>query len=102
MFTTGRHVRREGRSKFNKIYEFDYNLFNQNVKMAMTSVSGHLLALDFAGNYNKNWSAFNPVALFEAPITKFVPDGFRDIKRTLEEEVRKSTMSACCIQIKTR
>ena len=81
--------RREGRSKFNKIYEFEYNLFNQNVKMAVTSVSGHLLSLEFIGNYKK-WHAVNPVTLFEAPVQKHCPDDYQNIKRTLEEETRKS------------
>lgn len=46
--------RRDGRSVYNKIYEFDYNLFNQQCKMVMTSVSGHLLNIEFTGSY-KNW-----------------------------------------------
>lgn len=85
----GRCNRRDGRSKFNKIYEFEHNLFNQNVKMAVTSVSGHLLSLDFIGNYKK-WQAVNPVSLFDAPIHKFCPDDYQNIKKTLEEETRKS------------
>ena len=85
----GRCNRREGRSQFNKIYEFEYNLFNQNVKMAVTSVSGHLLGLDFIGNF-KSWQAVNPVALFEAPIQKFCPPDYQNIKKTLEEESKKS------------
>lgn len=45
--------RREGKSVYNKIYEFDYNLFNQRCTMIMTSVSGHLLNLEFSGSYRK-------------------------------------------------
>ena len=48
------YLQREGMSKYNKIYEFDYNLMNQNVTMVMTSVSGHLLNNDFSGQY-KHW-----------------------------------------------
>lgn len=57
--------------------------------MAVTSVSGHLLALDFTGSYKK-WQAVNPVSLFDAPITKYCPDDFLNIKKTLEEETKKS------------
>lgn len=57
--------------------------------MTVTSVSGHLLGLDFVGNY-KSWQSVNPVALFEAPIQKYCPDDYQNIKRTLEEETRKS------------
>lgn len=49
----GRMNRRDGRSVYNKIYEFEYNLFNQRCKMIMTSVSGHLLNLEFSGAYRK-------------------------------------------------
>ena len=45
---------REGFSRFNKIYEFDYRLRNQQVTMTMTSVSGHLLGLEFIGTF-KSW-----------------------------------------------
>ena len=44
---------REGFSKFNKIYEFDYNILNHNSTMIMTSVSGHLLNYEFTGQYRK-------------------------------------------------
>lgn len=81
--------RREGKSKFNKIYEFEHNLFNQAVKMVVTSVSGHLLSSDFVGNYKK-WQGINPVALFEAPIHKFCSEDYQNIKRTLEDETKKS------------
>ena len=84
----GHYQRKEGRSKFNKIYEFEFQLFNQKVQMAFTSVSGHLLSLDFVGSF-KSWSAVDPVALFDAPIVKFCPPDFENIKRTLEEETRK-------------
>lgn len=89
ILSSGRCHRREGKSKFNKIYEFEHTLFNQNVKMAVTSVSGHLLGLDFVGNYKK-WQAVNPVSLFDAPILKTCPEDSQNIKKTLEEETRKS------------
>jgi len=50
-------LQREGLSKYNKIYEFPYRLFNQNCTMSMTSVSGHLLNFEFVGQYKK-WLAF--------------------------------------------
>ena len=43
----------EGFSKFNKIYEYEYNLFDQNCKMTMTSVSGHLLNYEFVSAFKK-------------------------------------------------
>jgi DNA topoisomerase-3 len=36
---------REGLSKFNKIYEFQYEVNGQRCDMVMTSVSGHLVSI---------------------------------------------------------
>jgi len=45
--------KREGFSKYNKIYEFNYFLFGENCRMIMTSLSGHLLNYEFVGFYRK-------------------------------------------------
>ncbi|XP_013780332.2 DNA topoisomerase 3-alpha-like [Limulus polyphemus] len=87
IMSKGRYKRREGLSKFNKIYEFEYYILNQKCAMMMTSVSGHLLNLEFVGAYRK-WNGCNPLALFEAPIARECPQEYIDIKRTLEREVR--------------
>lgn len=47
--------------------------------MIMTSVSGHLLGLDFIGSY-RNWQACSPMALFDAPVTKYCPQDYQQIK----------------------
>ncbi|XP_052264208.1 DNA topoisomerase 3-alpha-like isoform X2 [Dreissena polymorpha] len=83
--------KREGLSKFNKLYEFEYMLRNQKCNMVMTSVSGHLLALEFIGQY-KNWRGCSPVSLFDAQVEKYCPENYIDIKRTLEREVRGAQM----------
>ncbi|GFR86229.1 DNA topoisomerase [Elysia marginata] len=87
VLSQGRSRMREGFSRFNKIYEFEYRLMNQQVTMSMTSVSGHLLGLEFIGTF-KSWRSCNPVDLFDVPVEKFCPENFVDIKRTLEKEVR--------------
>ncbi|PSN32683.1 DNA topoisomerase 3-alpha [Blattella germanica] len=92
-FLSGGNLRRrDGYSKFNKIYEFECNAFNQRCHMIMTSVSGHLLGLEFVGNY-RNWRGCNPLALFDAPVTKSCPADYQPIKRTLEKEVRQAKFS---------
>ncbi|XP_019512179.1 PREDICTED: DNA topoisomerase 3-alpha [Hipposideros armiger] len=88
LLSNGRMRRREGLSKFNKIYEFDYHLYGQNVTMIMTSVSGHLLAHDFQMQFRK-WQSCNPLVLFEAEIEKYCPENFVDIKKTLERETQQ-------------
>lgn len=87
----GNTRKREGFSKFNKIYEFEYNVRGQNAQMVMTSVSGHMLALDFGGQY-KIWKACSPVVLFDAPVIKFCHPDHENIKKTLEREVRSCQM----------
>merc|ERR1719483_700099 len=83
----GAASKREGYSKFNKIYEFDCQMKNSNVRMSMTSVSGHLLGLEFTGMFKK-WHSCNPVDLFNAPLQRYCPEKFNDIKRTLEKEAK--------------
>ncbi|KAL8600868.1 hypothetical protein ACOMHN_045006 [Nucella lapillus] len=57
--------------------------------MTFTSVSGHLLALEFHLQYRK-WNSCSPAQLFDAEVQKFCPKDFENIKRTLEREVRQS------------
>ncbi|KAK1129739.1 hypothetical protein K0M31_019453 [Melipona bicolor] len=81
--------RREGLSKYNKIYEFTSKLWNQNCEMIMTSVSGHLLNHDFTGVYRK-WHGCHPLTLFDAPVVKdCLEENSIKIKKTLEKEVKK-------------
>ncbi|KAJ7340487.1 DNA topoisomerase 3-alpha [Desmophyllum pertusum] len=87
IMSRGQSLRREGFSKFNKIYEFDYNILGSNAKMVMTSLSGHMMSLDFTASHQK-WHSCAPVALFSAPVTKHVGENYLPIKRTLEREVR--------------
>lgn len=47
--------------------------------MIMTSVSGHLLQLEFTGSYRK-WQACSPLSLFDAPVKKYCPQDYEKIK----------------------
>ncbi|XP_020670289.3 DNA topoisomerase 3-alpha [Pogona vitticeps] len=88
ILSNSRMRRREGFSKYNKIYECQYHLFGQNVTVVMTSVSGHLLSHDFKLPFRK-WHSCNPLVLFDADIEKFCPENYMDIKRTLEREAQQ-------------
>lgn len=87
IMSRGRYRRREGFSQYNKIYEFDFHFRGQQCGMLMTSVSGHLLQLDFLGQY-RSWRSCSPVALFDAPVELFCPQDYENIKKTLEREIR--------------
>lgn len=53
----------------------------------MTSVSGHLLKLEFVGVYRR-WNEVDPQVLFTAPVQKTCHENYQPILRTLEREVR--------------
>lgn len=83
-------IRRNGFSIYNKIYDIPNCSFRgQPCKMSMTSVSGHLLELDFDIKF-KSWANCSPIDLFNAPIIKSVKDENVDIQRTLEAEAKKN------------
>eukprot|EP00116_Pleurobrachia_bachei_P002261 sb/3462523/ len=85
----GQMVRKEGRSVYNKIYEFSYSLFGQQCTHRMTSVSGHLMNYEFTGAYKK-WHTCDPESLFSCPILKIVPENMKKIKLTLEQQSRSA------------
>jgi DNA topoisomerase-3 len=71
---SGNNMRmREGRSVYNKIFEFSYSINGQQCLMLMTSVTGHLMELEFEERYRK-WHSCDPAILYEAPVHKRVPD----------------------------
>ncbi|KAF0306313.1 DNA topoisomerase 3-alpha [Amphibalanus amphitrite] len=87
----GRSRMREGLSRFNKIYEFDFELQGRRCQMTMTSVSGHLLNYDFAASFRK-WMSCSPAALFDCPVIKQCSTDYEPIMRTLEREARRCQM----------
>ena len=66
--------RREGISKFNKIYEYQGQFRGQNATFVMTSASGHLMNYEFESTC-KNWNTISPKTLFHAKINKCVTKG---------------------------
>ncbi|KAH8377324.1 hypothetical protein KR093_004897 [Drosophila rubida] len=87
LLSNGAAHRREGYSVYNKIYDFEAQVRGRNAKMVMTSVSGHLMQLEFLVSY-RNWRNVDPRSLFDAPIRKAVGEDYQGIKRTLEREIR--------------
>ncbi|XP_007048480.2 PREDICTED: DNA topoisomerase 3-alpha isoform X2 [Theobroma cacao] len=79
---------RDGRSRFNRIFEFNYSVRGQPCHMLFTSVTGHLMELEFEDRFRK-WHSCDPADLYHAPVRKHVPEDKMDIKRTLEEEARR-------------
>lgn len=44
-------MQRQGHSQYNPVFEFPYELQGQRVQMTVTSVSGHLMELEFDAGY---------------------------------------------------
>eukprot|EP01103_Thecamoeba_quadrilineata_P000936 TRINITY_DN10828_c0_g1_i1.p1 TRINITY_DN10828_c0_g1~~TRINITY_DN10828_c0_g1_i1.p1 ORF type:complete len:959 (+),score=147.26 TRINITY_DN10828_c0_g1_i1:12-2888(+) len=87
ILSNGNSTKRDGISKYNPIYEFQYNLRGQQCQMLMTSVTGHLMEIEFDPKY-KHWSSCEPVALFDVEIHKKVAQTNIQISQTLEREIR--------------
>ncbi|OMO60948.1 DNA topoisomerase, type IA, partial [Corchorus olitorius] len=64
---------RERRSRYNKIFEFNYSIRGQHCQMLFTSVTGHLMELEFEDRFRK-WHSCDPVDLYHAPVRKHVPE----------------------------
>ncbi|MCO5571756.1 hypothetical protein L7F22_025504 [Adiantum nelumboides] len=79
---------RDGRSVYNKIFEFEYNIAGQGCFMSVTSVTGHLMELAFEDRFRK-WTSCDPADLYHAPVRKLVPPDKLPLQRTLQEEARR-------------
>ena len=53
----------------------------------MTSVMGHMMELEFVEGYRK-WHECPPLALFDAPVVKTVPDKMKNVATNLRNEAR--------------
>ncbi|KIW01216.1 hypothetical protein, variant 1 [Verruconis gallopava] len=72
-----------------KNYVFDYTFgppWGQS-SVTFTSVAGHLVSQDFPARY-KQWSAFDPLELFEAPIEKSIADDKKVIADNIKRHAR--------------
>eukprot|EP00954_Amorphochlora_amoebiformis_P028536 1391835-Amorphochlora_amoeboformis.AAC.2 len=85
----GGHIdNRGGPSKYNRIFEFNMRLGGQDIRMVVTSVTGHLMEVAFAEGFRK-WNSCSPEALFEAPVFKRVPDDKKDVEKNLQNQARR-------------
>uniref|UniRef100_A0AC34FQ20 DNA topoisomerase n=1 Tax=Panagrolaimus sp. ES5 TaxID=591445 RepID=A0AC34FQ20_9BILA len=89
LLSRGAAQRTEGRSVYNKIYRFDCQFRGQMAQFAMTSVSGHLLNLEFPPAY-KQWRQESIRELFEAPVQRNINQNMQGIEQTLIEQSRSS------------
>lgn len=62
----------------------------QSVSMKITSVTGHLMELEFAEPYGKKWAACQPVELFTAPLIRYVKEVMHFAQTQADEEIVRS------------
>lgn len=72
-----------------KNYDFDYNLNNRQVTITMTSLVGHIMNIDFPGEYS-HWQSCQPSALFDAPVVEKVNERAKGVALNLKDEIRKA------------
>ena len=60
---------RAGRSQYNRIFEFNYAINGRSCHMLVTSVTGHLMELEFDDRFRR-WHSCDPAELFHAPVRK--------------------------------
>ncbi|EYE98103.1 DNA topoisomerase 3 [Aspergillus ruber CBS 135680] len=78
-------------SPYVKNYLFDFNFGNPwgTCSVTMTSVIGHLTALDFESHF-RGWTSCPPSSLFEAPVQEFVSNDKKAVARNIEEQAARS------------
>ena len=82
-------LQRAGHSQYNGVYDFRCEVMRQNAEMRFTSVSGHVMEIDFVQSHKK-WNSCNPLELFTAPVVKRVRPDMDGIERTLQDEARNA------------
>ena len=82
---------RQGPSRYNTIWEFPYTVENRQCTMAFTSVTGHLMEVDFEPAH-RGWHACNPGVLIEgAPVVKQVARDKGPVAENLQKEARRAS-----------
>ncbi|DAZ94738.1 TPA: hypothetical protein N0F65_011554 [Lagenidium giganteum] len=91
ILSSGSYQWRQGFSQYNPLYEFQYQIQNQPVRMVMTSVIGHLMEMDFPPEY-RGWQTCDPAELFTAPIHKKTrsDETQKKIEKTLRAEAARA------------
>lgn len=84
ILSRGQSTSRTGFSKYNRCFDFECD----GKQMIVTSVTGHIMNIDFAESH-RHWTSCDPVQLFDAPIIKSINSDKESICRTLRREARK-------------
>ena len=87
ILSNGHMNSRKGFNGACSVHEFNGTFQGNSVKFKMTSVCGHVMALDFHHKYN-NWDAVDPVELFSAGTLKKEANPKLNMVKFLEHEAK--------------
>ena len=80
---------RRGASQYNMIWEFPYTVMGQRCDMVFTSVTGHVMGLDFPPSH-RGWNTCNPRELIDgARVVKQVDKGKEKVAENLRKEASR-------------
>jgi DNA topoisomerase-3 len=86
----GRSQSSRGRSRFNTVHRFQHNLPQYgSCDMVFTSVTGHLMELEFKDPGTKGWNSCDPATLFDTEVEKYVPEDKLETKANLVDLARQ-------------
>ncbi len=85
--SNGKLTSRKGLNGACSVHEYNGTFQGATVKFKMTSVCGHVMALDFHHKYN-NWDAVNPVELFQAQTLKKEANPKLNMEKFLQHEAK--------------
>ena len=81
---------RRGPSPYNVNWEFPYEVEGKQCQMVFTSVTGHLMEMEFEGSH-KSWRGCNPRELIDgARVNKHVGGGKEPVAENLTKEARNA------------
>jgi DNA topoisomerase-3 len=84
--SNGQYTVRKTKSKYNQLYIFDGQFRGATVTYVFTSVSGHLMKLEFEP-VCKDWNSYPITGLFSARTIRSVDPSMKDIEATLRYSV---------------
>lgn len=89
ILSNGHHTVKESTSPYNKNFCFEKRFQGENVSVVFTSISGHILQLDFPAQY-RTWSCTGNNILFDAPLVSYVPESSKPVSNNIQNQARRS------------
>lgn len=76
-----------GKSKYNPIFEFDYQINGEKCRLRVTSVLGHVMGLKYP-DHCKNWQQTDMESLYEIALEKVPIETSKNVVTNLQQYSR--------------